>query len=55
MAEKHFAIKNNKIIANIDVAPFSPRKMDKFCAEQGWDGWFTLDADGALKLMGLDK
>ena len=55
MKNKYFVISNNKIVNEIDIAPFSPRKMDELVAKEGWDGWFELDEDGALMLMNLKR
>jgi len=51
--KRYYAIKDNKIVSNIDVAPFSKEAMDRFCNEKGFDGWFELDEEGALSLMQL--
>lgn len=53
MKNKYYSIKDNKIVGEIDVCPFSKTAMDKFCEEMGFDGWFVVDKKGALKLMGL--
>ena len=54
MKNRMYAIENHKIVADVDVAPFSDFEMDKHCREQGFDGWFELDSDGAKKLMQVD-
>ena len=53
MKPRHYAIKNNEVVCYIDIAPFSPQKMDEFCKEKGYDGWFELNEEAALILLGL--
>jgi len=50
-----YAIKNNKIVCNIDVSPFSIESLNKLCIEKGFDGWFELDIIGACQLMQIDR
>ncbi len=54
MAKRYYATKNNKVVSNISVSPFSKEAMDKFCEEQGYDNWFELDYEGALTIMELN-
>lgn len=55
MGKRYYAIKDNKIVTNIDVAPFSKEAMNKFCNEKGFDGWFELNKEGVLSLMQIDE
>lgn len=48
-----YAIRDNKIVTNIDICPFSKEAMDKFCKEQGFDGWFELTPHGVLILVNI--
>lgn len=42
MRNRYYAIKNHKIVDEIDVAPFSEERMNKWCEEKEFDGWFEL-------------
>jgi len=55
MKNRMYAIKNHKILAIIDTAPFSEFTMNKLCKEIGASDWFELDENGALELMQIKK
>jgi hypothetical protein len=52
---KTFAINNNEIVCEIDVAPFSEEALDEFCVKQGFDGWVYNSPKSAMVLMGIRR
>lgn len=55
MRNRMYAIKNHKVLAIIDTAPYSEFAMEKLCKEIGASDWFELDEKGALELMQVQK
>jgi hypothetical protein len=55
MKKRYYAIKDNKIVSNIDIAPFSKEAMDNFCNEKGFSDWFELDEQGVLSFFGFGR
>jgi len=50
MKRRYYAIKNNNIVAKIDVAPWSIEALNRVCETNGWDSWLELDDVGFLIL-----
>lgn len=51
MESRMFAIKNHKIVGEVWTTPFTEERMNQYCKREGFDNWFYLDKEAALKIM----
>jgi len=54
MKKRYYGIKNHKIVATMDISPFSVARMNAFAKQCGYDGWIELNKKSALTLMQLE-